>query len=169
LYFVVAISGVVGMVLSRFYARQLTTRGHELIYERIPLIRRSLAADVREIVEARDQSLDQRIIADCHVRYLYPYFARHHNFWSHLFQSERPRQRLLRRIAALRRYVSSHGEARLDDLARYVEWKDELDFQYAIQSFLKYWSVAHVCLVPSMLFLIGVHALFAHLNSGSAG
>ncbi|HRX81311.1 MAG TPA: hypothetical protein P5307_19715, partial [Pirellulaceae bacterium] len=50
LYLLVFASGVVGLFLSRSLAKRLTTRGEEVLFERIPVYRKRIQAEVEAIV-----------------------------------------------------------------------------------------------------------------------
>jgi hypothetical protein len=166
LYVLVAGSGILGLALSRWLTPRLAVRGPEVIYERIPTILRHLRTEAEEIVLRSVTATNSTSIADFYARQLKSFFDGPRHFWRHLVHSEIPRRALLAETRDERRYMNKEEHELLDALTRLVRTKDDLDYQYAVQSSLKYWLFVHVPLTYSLLIFSAVHVVLVHVYSG---
>ncbi|HWE94891.1 MAG TPA: hypothetical protein VG269_13075 [Tepidisphaeraceae bacterium] len=168
LYLGVAGSGIAGLVLTRVLPVCLSTRGEEVIFERIPQFRRKLRilaeiAVLRSVTEA-----DQTTLSDFYTRRLARFFGEPRNFWLHLFQSQRPRRRLLAELADLDRYLDPAEREIAADLRDLVEVKDDLDYHHTLQATLKGWLFVHLPLTYGLLLVGAVHVVVVHAFRGGA-
>lgn len=168
LYLGVAGSGIVGLVITRVFPACLSTRGEEVIFERIPQFRRKLRmlaeiAVLRSVTEA-----DKTTLSDFYTRRLSRFFSGPRNFWLHLFQSQRARRRLLAELADLDRYLNAAEGQIAAELRDLVETKDDLDYQYALQATLKGWLFVHLPLTYGLLLVAAVHVVLVHAFRGGA-
>lgn len=168
LYVLVMLSGIVGLALSRIAPKRLTTRGGEVLYERIPVIRRNLqeqaeALALRSISEAKSAT-----IADFYAAHLKDFFAGSRNFWLHLLEVHRPVNMLLNQINDLNRYLNAKERQTLDEIAGLVRQKDVLDYHYAVQILLKGWLFVHIPVTYSLLLFTLVHIILVFAFSGGA-
>lgn len=162
LYVIVAGSGVLGLWWSRYVPRRLTSRGGEVLYERIPVIRRRLQ-DEAEALSLTSVSVGQTTaIADFYRRHLADFFRGPRNFPGHLFANHRPLNRQRERIEDLRRFLTPDQQRHLDALSDLVQQKDSLDHQYALQSSLKWWLFVHIPLTYNLLIATGLHLVLVH-------
>jgi hypothetical protein len=166
LFVAVAGSGVAGLIMSRVFARRLTTRGNEVIYERIPVFRRRLRQEVEQLVMDCVAGADSTAIADLYLARLKPFFEKPRNFWQHLVQSHRARHRLLVEIESHERYLNDAERKAMHEIADRVRAKDDLDYQYAHQASLKYWLFAHVPLTYALLVFVAFHVILVYAFSG---
>ena len=165
-YLLVFGSGVVGLCLSRSFAKRLTTRGDEVMFERIPVHRKHLQNEAETLVmEFMDES-DSSAVAQFYADRLEPFFARASNFWQHLAQSNRPRVALLNEISSYERFLDEAERETMRKLAGHVRRKDDLDYQYALQATLKYWLFGHVPLTYALLVFAVFHWLLVAAFSG---
>jgi hypothetical protein len=169
LYLLVAGSGILGLALSRWLAPRLAARGPEVIYERIPTILRRLRTEAEDIVLRSVTATSSTSIADFYLKKLKSFFAGPRHFWRHLVHSEIPRRALLAEARDERRYMSKEEHDLLDALTQLVRTKDDLDYQYALQTSLKYWLFVHVPLTYSLLIFSVVHVVLVHIYSGVIG
>ncbi len=168
LYILVTGSGIVGVALSRILPHRLTTRGGEVLYERIPAIRRSLQERAETLALKSIPEVQSSTIADFYVRDLKEFFEGARNFWMHLFEIRRPVNSLLSKISELNRYSNDKEREKLDELANLVRQKDGLDYHYATQSMLKTWLFVHIPLTYSLLLFSFVHLVLVFAFSGGA-
>ena len=166
LFVAVAGSGVIGLLLSRYLARRLTNIGEEVLYERIPSIRRQLADHVEDLVVECVAQNGSTVIAECHARLLKPFFTGPKNFWAHMTHSNRPQRTLLAELDAVERYTNESELATLRELAEYVRLKDTLDCHYALQSVLKLWPFVHIPLTYGLIILAIMHGMVAQAYVG---
>ena len=100
-------SGLFGLALSRSFARRLTTRGDEVMFERIGLRRKLLQNDVEEIVLRSLEENKSTAIPQFYADRLKPFFDEMRHFVHHVLQSNRPRYALLSEISAFHRYLNT--------------------------------------------------------------
>jgi hypothetical protein len=161
LFVLVALSGVVGHVLSRVLPARLTVHGENILFERIPGYRVDLRREVEEIVLAAVESIGSTTVSDFHERHLADYFARPRHLLSHLFGSPKPLHKLLERIDALDRFLNSEEREVMKRIANRVQVKDNLDFQWYVQGLLKVWLFVHIPLTYGLLILAAAHGMLA--------
>lgn len=166
LYLWVFASGVVGLFLSRSFARRLTTRGDELMFERIPVYRKRLQGEAESLVLKFMTESDSSAVAQFYVDRLEPFFARTRHFWQHLAQSNRPRVALLNEISSYERFLDEDERETMRLLAGHVEKKDDLDYQFALQATLRYWLFGHVPMTYALLVFAVFHSLLVSAFAG---
>jgi len=166
LYFLVTASGIAGLFLSRLFPRRLSSRGGEVIYEKIPALRHGL----RQQAEALASGTDARsaALADFYARKLAVFFMDSRNFWRHLFESRRPLNAVLVELEDLRRYLNERERPALENLAQLVRQKDGLDYHHALQTTLKLWLFVHVPLTYSLMLFTLLHIVLVFAFSGGA-
>lgn len=166
LFIVVALSGVLGIFISRNFARRLTSEGEEVIFERIPAFRALLRREAEDLVHRSVSESGSATLADYYTARLKPFFDGPRNFMGHLFGSRRARFALQTEIGSLTRYLDESGRHFQAELAELVHRKVDLDHHYALQATLKGWLFVHIPLTYSMLILVGIHAVLAYAFSG---
>src|SRR6185369_16287428 len=95
LYLLVMASGFFGLFVSRAFPKQLTTRGDEVVFERIPGIRRQLQERAEALALASVTEVKSTTIADFYVRELKDFFDGTRNVLPHLLEVRTPLNRLL--------------------------------------------------------------------------
>ena len=166
LYLSVFVSGVIGLFLSRSLPRRLTTRGEEVLFERIPVYRKRIQSEVETIVFDDLEASESTAVAQFYADRLRPFFAQTRNFWQHLVQSNRSRFRLVKEMQAYGRYLNHAEQELMERLVPCVEAKDDLDYQYSLQATLKYWLFVHVPLTYALLVFAVLHLLLVSAFSG---
>lgn len=169
LFVLVAGSGVVGIALSRGFARRLTRHGEEVIFERIPIFLARIAAAAEDEVVQCTADSDSSTIADYHATQLAPFFSKPRNFFQHLLGSDRGLFSQLANLEHLDRYLNPREKVAASRLSLLVRKKEELDFHYALQATLKGWLFVHVPLTYGMLIFVAVHVVLVHAFSGGLG
>lgn len=166
LYVTVFASGVIGLFLSRSLPRRLTTRGEEVLFERIPVYRKRIQEEVETIVFDGLDASESTAVAQFYTDRLRPFFVQTRNFWQHLVQSNRARFGLLNEMKAYGRYLNDSEREMMSRLVTCVEAKDDLDYQYSLQATLKYWLFLHVPLTYALLVFAVLHLLLVSVFSG---
>ncbi len=169
LFLIVALSGVFGLFLSREIPGRLTTRGEEVIFERIPVFLNQLRDELEQLVSRAIAETDSATIADFYAHRLIHFFHKPRNIIWHLVQSNRPRFALLNELKALSRYLSPAEQAFQKEISELIEVKDNLDYHYAHQAILKYWLFVHIPLTYSLLLFAIVHAVLVYVYRGGIG
>lgn len=166
LFLSVAGSGIAGLIVSRVFARRLTTRGEEVIFERIPVLQKRLRIDVEQLMLGGLSQTESAAISNFYTTRLMSFFEGPRNIWPHLLQSHRARHRLLVEIASHERYLNDTERKVMREIADRVRAKDDLDYQFAHQASLKYWLFLHIPLACALLVFAVFHVLLVYAFSG---
>lgn len=167
LFVIVTVSGFVGLFLTRVLPKRLTTRGGEVIFERIPALRNALKEEAEAL--AFGTALKSTTIGELYVRELSGFFAKPQYFWPHLVDSRAPLNAIVREIDEVRPFVSEQERPSLEKLAELVRRKDGLDYHYALQLALKVWLCVHVPFTYGLMIFSIVHLIVVYAFSGGAG
>jgi len=168
LYVLVTVSGVAGLFVSRAIPKLLTTRGGEVLFERIPAIRRSLQEQAEMLALRSMPDAHSTTIADFYTRHLEDFFDGPRNLTLHLLEVRRPLHVLQNQIADLHRYLNARERETLDKIALLVRQKDGLDYHQALQLLLRGWLFVHIPLTYSLLIFSAVHVVLVYAFSGGA-
>ncbi len=166
LYVMVCGSGIVGLIVSRLFARRLTLRGPEIIYERIARLRNRLRRETEQLVLHCLATTGSEAIPEFYSQHLESFFAAPKNFGMHLIRSLRPRKLLLSEIDAHRRFLNDEEKKFMTRIEERVKAKDDLDFQFAHQATLKYWLFFHIPLTYALVVFAVVHTILVHAFLG---
>jgi hypothetical protein len=168
LFWIVSLSGIFGLILSRQLPRRLNRRGSiSATYEQIPQIRRDLAARAQAIALSAPEKTKMTTVADFYVYKLARFFQKSNNFWSHVFGLSHHMSKIWGNINSVKRYLDAEELKLLEQLERLVYEKDELDYQYALQRVLKLWLFIHIPITVALLVFGIVHSVLAWVLSGS--
>jgi hypothetical protein len=166
LYALVMLSGFFGLFISRSVPKRLTTRGGEVLYERIPAVRRSLQEQAEALALKSVPAVKSTVIAEFYVRELKDFFNGPKNFLPHWLEVRSPLNRLINKINDLNRYLNDQERETLAQIATLVRQKDGLDYHQALQGMLKLWLFVHIPLTYSLLLCTVVHILLVFAFSG---
>src|SRR5258706_15553524 len=123
LYILVMLSGFFGLFVSRALPKRLTARGGEVLFERIPAIRRDLQDRAEALALKSISDVKSATIAEFYSRELKDFFEGPRNFGLHLLEVSSPLHRLLNRIKDLNRYLNDPERWMLEQLAALVRPK----------------------------------------------
>jgi len=168
LYVAVMASGIAGWFISRSVPKRLTTRGGEVLYERIPAIRRQLQEQAESLALQSVPAAHSATIANFYTTQLKDFFEGPQNLALHFFEIRRPVNMLLNKIGDLNRYLNKKEQETLDKIAELVREKDGLDYHYALQLSLKSWLFVHIPLTYSLLVWTLAHIVLVFAYSGGA-
>lgn len=168
LFFVaVAGSGLLGLYLSRRFARMLTRRTEEVVLERIPEFIANLRGEAEELVMTSAVETGSSSIADYYGNRLADFFAGPRNMRLHLQGSRWATFALMTDLNIMTRYLNDQEMVYADRLRRLVERKDQLDYAYALQSVLKGWLFVHLPATYGMILMILLHLLLVYSFGGA--
>jgi hypothetical protein len=148
--------------------KRLTTRGGEVLYERIPMIRRSLQEQAEALALKSVPEAQSTTLADFYLRHLKSFFDSSQNFWLHLFEVRSPLNSLVNKISDMNRFLNEQERGTANKLADLVRQKDGLDYQRALQITLKAWLFVHIPLTYSLLIFSVIHIVLVFAFSGGA-
>lgn len=168
LYLLVTVSGIFGLFFSRVIPKRLTTRGGEVVYERIPAVRRALQEQAEALALKSVPEAHSTTIADFYLRHLKNFFDRSQNFGLHLLEVRSPVNSLLNKLSDLNRFLNEQERVTAGKLAELVRQKDGLDYHRALQITLKTWLFVHIPLTYSLLIFSVIHVVLVFAFSGGA-
>lgn len=162
LFVAVAGSGILGLWWSRRAPRRLTDGGGEVLFERIPVIRRELQTRAEALALESVQAGGTMAIAEFYRLHLADFFRASRNFAAHLTGFSEPKNPWRGRLEDLGRFLTPEQNQQLRELNDLIRQKDGLDRQYALQWSLKAWLFVHVPLTYSLLLATGWHVVLVH-------
>jgi hypothetical protein len=166
LFLTVALSGVLGIFLSRNLAGRLTTRGGEVIYERIPALRQEIRERAEQLALQSIREVDAQTIAQFYTQRLQPFLSGPKNFFYHFIESGAPWARLQGDIKGLERHLDAREMEIMNQMRDLVRAKDDLDYHFSLQSVLKYWLFIHIPVTFALLLFVVVHIFLIHAFLG---
>lgn len=164
LFSIVWSSGLYGLYITRVIPRQLANLQREVIYERIPAIRRHVSERSRQL--AMSAELASPTIAAFYVDRLLAFFERPRGWFYRVWPSSRRQRQLITDIRDLQRYCSPDEQRVAWQLADLVREKEDLDYHHAQQWKLKSWLFLHVGLTYSLILVALAHAVLAEAFRG---
>jgi len=163
LFWLTAVSGILGWLYQRAIPRRLSRVGYEVIFERVPAeiahLREEAEAAALEAVGNSGEPTLGRFYSET----LDWFFQRPRFAISHLLGTGAAVHWLEQRIAAVRRLLGSAELKALDEIEKIARLKISVDAHYAIQRSLKLWVFAHVCLTSATLSLSVWHLILVHV------
>ena len=167
LYSAVFVSGLIGLVVSRVFARRLSIRPGEFLFQRISPKRHQLLNQVERLVIQCMETIESTGVPEFYARRLKPYFERPRHFWHHLILSNRPVSLLLSELQSLERYLNESERDVMRQISEFVKQKDDLDYHFAHQATLRYWLFAHVPLTYALLSFAAIHVVLVYAFAGA--
>jgi hypothetical protein len=167
-YLLTVSSGLVGLYFTRKIPPQLARVGQEVIYERIPALRRAVWRRADKVVLASVTASGATTLADFYTNRLYDFFAHPRRLAYQLRPTSAPRRALLAELQDVRRYLCDQEQGACEELFALVRRKDDLDFHEARQRLLKLWLFGHIALTYVLVLLAVLHGLLAHTFYGGA-
>jgi hypothetical protein len=152
--------------LTRTIPSRLAALGDEVIWERIPGLRRQVAERAAEIVLTAKENSSAGVVTDVYSRRLFPFFEGARGWRYYLRPTSTLRRQLLAELGELKRYLGEPQQQLVEELAALTARKDDLDYHDALQGWLKCWLFAHIGGTYALLLFAGFHAVLAHAFHG---
>ncbi|MFT5442602.1 MAG: hypothetical protein ACI8W3_001646 [Myxococcota bacterium] len=162
LFVSIALSGVVGAVVSRVVPVGLTTRGEPVLFERIASLRMVLHEEVEALVVEAAREHQTTTISDFYKENLDGFFRGPQNLVFHLMGWSKPIRELEREFDAMDRYLNEREREVVLLIRERTRLKDDLDYQWARQLLLKGWLFVHIPLTFSLLILVVLHIVVVY-------
>lgn len=168
IFAIVAISGIVGLVLSREMPKLMTRAGETLIYEKIPRHREEIRESVKNLVLESEESCRSSTLSEFYFEHLRHYLEERPGIL-HPFGIEKKRTsyRLLNELEARMRYLSEDEIPLAEELKEWIETKENLDYQESSQRILKGWLFIHIPLTASLILIGLAHGMLALIYGGN--
>jgi hypothetical protein len=168
IYMALTLSGLIGLLFSRILPHRISARGERVLFERIPVLRAQIAAQVQDLAMASVAEAKGSSIADFYVAELGPYLQRPRHLLGHLLGANRPERRLHVAIRERERYLDDRGRQILEEIDRLVTAKADLDYQYAMQLTMKSWLFFHLPLSYAVMLFTLAHVMIVYAFASGA-
>jgi hypothetical protein len=168
IYLLTVASGLAGLYFTRAIPPQLARVGDEVIFERIPELRRQVCQQAGCTVLDSVAASGATTLAEFYSDRLYQFFERGRGAWYLVRPTTKLRKELMREMQGLRRYLSDQENRAAERLFALIRRKDDLDFQEARQRLLKVWLFVHIGLTYALITIALLHGLLAHAFAGGA-
>lgn len=165
-FVVVATSGIALGIMSRLTPRRLAAIPIDRTLAEIPVFRVAVAREAHGVALASANLGEGATLAEYYQRRLLPFFQSPRSLLYRLLPTGATRRQLLRELDDLQRYLADSGEASRSQLAAMVRTKDDLDYQFALQSRLQLFYALHVALTWALALMIGVHVVLVYRFQG---
>lgn len=163
LFWLVSITGMLGIAIITIYPRRLTDSGLEIIYEQIP----AEIFQIREMAEAEviacTEEAGQPTLSEHYEETMDWYFRRPRFFINHLVGGVQAAAWIRSQGDAVRRYLSDKEAPYLDRLLALAERKAIVDKQFACQDVMRKWLVAHIPLSVALIGMSVWHVLLVYV------
>lgn len=163
-FLVLAISGFLGLWITRTSPKQLAKLPLEVRYEEIPERRFRLEERVHALVLRSAESTG--VLADFHLEQTAQFFGKSRPLSYWLWPGSGQRRKIELELSLLDRYLTDSQRQIARELAMAVRERDDLDYHQAIQGRLKLWLFAHIALTYSLWVLIAIHVVLVHAFRG---
>lgn len=167
LFIVVALSGLFGLALSRTLPGRLSVLPEEVIFERIPILRRQLREQMEALLVEAAHASPMRTLPDFYRDELLDWFQRPAQTWRHLLASRAPLHAIETRFAALERYLNERERELALQMLELVRQKDALDQHHALQGALKLWLFVHIPATFALILFAVAHVLIVYAFAGA--
>jgi hypothetical protein len=165
-FLIVALSGVFGMLLSRWLPGRLNRSGEALTYERIPEIRQEIRSRDEALIAVADRESESSTMGDFYLNHLLGYINMRPGLLSPIVGQPRMYWRTVGTLASLERYFNAREREVAAELTEWIEAKRNLDTQFAGQRLLKLWLFVHIPMTAALLLLGLAHGLIALRYAG---
>lgn len=161
-------SGLLGLYWTRTLPKKLARVSEEVIYERIPLLRRQLRDRAQQAVLETVHDAGATTLGEFYSSRLHSFFENSRGFRYFLRPNNRLRRQLLDELTEVNRYLSEPERKTCEQLFALVRRRDDLDYHAALQWRLKVWLFVHIGLTYPLVAVASVHGLLAHLFDGGS-
>lgn len=163
LFYLVSLSGLIGIALQRLYPPRLTQSGLEIVYERIPAELSEIRQRAESLVLGCTKETGNEILAQHYLQTLDWFFRRPRFFASHAWGGQKAAYWVRHQCSTVRRYLNEAERGYLDQLSALAELKNRIDLHYAAQSLMKGWLLAHLPLAAAVMVLAAWHVVLVHI------
>ena len=162
-----AFVGIIGLLLSRIYARRLSHLDEQVIYERVEIHRIEIKENVEsELLKSIERS-NSSTLSSYYLEHLAAYFSQTQDRIAHLLGSNYPHRKRRAQLEQQLRYLNKEEADFVIRLLAFLEQKNTLDCHSALQGVLKFWSLLHVPIGILTSLLAGFHIVLVYAFRGA--
>ena len=165
LFLVVFASGLFGLYITRSFPQKLSRIGENVLFERIPVIRKQIRDSVEEIVLSSIETTHSNTISEFYREHLIDLFSGKKMICRQIFTNESVHD-IKEKISSLKRYLNEDELKIIEKIQEHVESRDDIDYQYTRQALLKYWLFVHVPFTYSMIICVLLHLVLTYAYIG---
>lgn len=163
LFWLVSLTGIVGVAIIVSYPRRLTDRGLEIVYERIPEEVYAIRENAEAEVIACTSESGEATLADHYEETMDWYFRRPRFYLNYVLGGNQGEAWIRSQGDAVRRYLSDKETPYLDRIIELAERKAAIDHQYACQDVMRKWLIAHIPLSVALMGMSVWHAVLIYV------
>lgn len=163
---VVAISGFIGLFLSRILPQRMTESGEALVYERIPVHRRTLQERMKNLILDVESEIGANVLTDICTSYVQVFLFKKSHIWLCLSSRHRGFRMVRDKLLQAKRYMGNVELDRIDDVLDILDQKRNLDLQFSAMRLLRFWLFLHIPFSASLLILGLGHGLAVLIFGG---
>ena len=161
LFWTVSVSGIAGLILTRWLPGVMARSGESLTFENIPKFETRLRREVEESVCEGEENHAASAVGELYLNKLSDYFKPRCAATFFLGRPGRFRIRAHRELDKVSRYLDEDGLAVLDNIRKKVDLKHNLDVQKSAQWLLRFWLFIHIPVTYGLIITSLVHAWIA--------
>ena len=161
LFLLVAASGFYGLFASRTIPKKLTAIDGQTRFDQFHWHRAQIRDKAAGLVGELSEHTSAGVIGSLYASQLGPYFASSPSLSYLIFPTGRRRRALLAGLKEIDRYIEAEGRTSAGRFAALVRYRDDVDYQYALQLRLRLWIVFHSLLSIALIACGIVHATVA--------
>ncbi|MEC7488026.1 MAG: hypothetical protein VYA17_00410 [Pseudomonadota bacterium] len=143
-FWLVSLTGLVGVFITLYFPKRLTNTGIEVIYEKIPEEIFYLRDQVEKTLVACAEECGETTLQEHYSQTLGWYFRRPRFYWAYILGGNSDKAWVARHIEGVRRYLNSAEEEFLNQIQTLAERKCLVDEHYARQDIMKKWLLLHL-------------------------
>lgn len=166
MYYAVAISGLIGLIMSRTFPRRLSSRKEEYIFERIPLYRKTLREKAEKLATSSIATTSSGVVAEFYRDEIAEFLEQPRHLFHHFWESRRPLIQILRKMNNVSRYMNDKEKEVVDSLSELVEQKYDLDYSLCLQGCLKFWLFVHIPFTYGLMIFTILHVILVYAFTG---
>jgi len=162
IFIITFISGIFGLILSRWLPRIMRQHSETVIYERIPSLKSRLIAEAENGFQESIKNDSEKVLLDFYSDAALPFLHNTNSHWSHLWNSRKEYVNWNNKLDALRHFLNETEIASLESLKQLIYQKISLDTQYVGRSLLRNWLLVHIPLSYCLLLLALLHLVLVY-------
>lgn len=157
----VTLSGVIGLILSRWLPRRLVSSGEPLTFEKIPYYRKQVRKDAEALIIRSEKETQSSSLSDLYMKHLDGYFRSEPGILNAVLPLSAQFQQMVAHVDAIKRYLNPEEKVLAGELSDLIESKRNIDFQHSVQLLLKLWLFVHIPFTLCLIILSVVHIYYA--------
>lgn len=166
-FVIVSASGIVLAIMNRRTPMKLAAIAIDRRIDQIPTMRAAVAREAHATALRSAEFGEGATLAEHYQQQLLPFFQSQRSGLYRLFPNGIQRRRLLRELGDLERYLDVKGNTSRGALATMIITKDDLDYQYALQTRLRGLYALHASLTWSLVLMVAVHVVLVYRFQGA--